>query len=53
MSEREIAERFCNEFHHQWKEEYYGYRCGECGQFIPFGCEPWLNEPDDYDDDDA
>ncbi len=28
-----------------WTEEYYGYRCRACGDFVPFGCEPWA--PDD------
>ena len=27
-----------------WKEEYYGYRCKVCGNFVPFGCEPWMPE---------
>jgi hypothetical protein len=26
---------------HQWREEYYGYKCINCEEFIPFGCEPW------------
>lgn len=30
-----------------WVEDYAGYRCRVCGDFVPFGCEPWA--PDDYD----
>jgi hypothetical protein len=31
----------CEATHHEWKEEYYGYKCETCGEFIPYGCEPW------------
>lgn len=35
---------------HDWQEEYYGYRCLNCKDFIPFGCEPWMDyEPDESD----
>ena len=30
-----------NPFKHDWEEDYYGYVCQKCGQFIPYGCEPW------------
>lgn len=36
-------------FAHQWSKEYYGYKCKLCGQFIAYGCEPWM----DYDQDDC
>jgi hypothetical protein len=35
----------CEATHHEWKEEYYGYKCENCGEFIPYGSEPW--EPDE------
>jgi hypothetical protein len=35
---------------HKWDEEYYGYRCSKCLTFIPFGCDPWL--PNDEEEDD-
>lgn len=50
MSPREQAEEFCNEYHHEWIEEYYGYRCANCAQFITYGCEPWIDEPYDYEE---
>ena len=37
---------------HDFKEEYYGWRCVRCGQFYPNTCplENWLNnEPYDHD----
>lgn len=37
------------EHKHEWIEQYYGYRC-QCGEFIPYGCEPWLPEEDIEDD---
>lgn len=33
---------YCLSSQHNWKEEYYGYKCESCQLFIPFGCEPWL-----------
>lgn len=44
----------CNEFSHIWKEEYYGWKCTRCGDFIPFGQAPWEEELqyDDADQDD-
>ncbi len=32
----------CELTSHDWTEEYNGYRCKNCGEFIPYGCEPWL-----------
>ena len=32
---------------HNYTEEYYGYRCIDCDQFIPYGCEPWLPDDDE------
>jgi hypothetical protein len=29
------------ECQHDWKEEYYGFRCTKCDQFHPYGLEPW------------
>jgi hypothetical protein len=34
----------CN---HDFQEEYYGYRCVKCQQFIPYGCEPWAADEDE------
>jgi hypothetical protein len=50
MSDREKAHELCEITHHQWSEDYYGYTCQNCGEFIPYGCEPWT--PVDQDDDD-
>ena len=36
----------CDPFKHRYTEEYYGYRCVHCGEFIPFGCEPWIDDDD-------
>lgn len=55
-SDREQAFRLCQMTHHDWVEEYYGYRCTQCGEFIPYGCEPWMPDEDErypqreYDD---
>jgi len=49
MSDREKAQELCNMFTHRWKDEYYGYRCENCGDFIPYGCDPWMP----FDDDDG
>lgn len=43
MSDREEALKFCNAYHHDWVEEYYGYKCSQCLTFIPYGCEPWID----------
>jgi len=32
----------CLPTQHDWKEEYYGYKCLRCQLFVPFGSEPWL-----------
>jgi hypothetical protein len=45
MNEREKHKQLCEMTSHAWKEEYYGYKCETCGEFIPYGCEPWM--PDD------
>jgi len=34
----------CEATHHEWVEEYYGYKCETCGEFIPYSCEPWLDD---------
>ena len=31
---------------HDLKEEYYGYRCSKCDLFVPYGSEPWIDEPE-------
>lgn len=41
----------CEMTHHEWKEEYYGLRCETCGEFIPDGCEPWMPDEDEDDED--
>ena len=48
MSDRENAFQLCLMTHHDWVEEYYGYRCSQCHEFIPYGCEPWA-PVDEYD----
>jgi len=32
-----------------WREGYYGWEC-ECGNFIPYGCEPWTPTEDELHD---
>lgn len=34
----------------EWEEEYYGYRCKICGEFIPYGCEPWMPTDEEIHD---
>lgn len=51
VSEREHARQNCEIIGHRWIEEYYGYTCENCGEFIPYGCEPW-GDPADADDPD-
>lgn len=34
------------EHEHDWREGYYGWEC-DCGEFIPFGCEPWVPTDDE------
>lgn len=35
---------------HEWREEYYGWRCVHCRLFYAFGCAPWeFCEDDDFD----
>lgn len=29
---------------HDWDEQYYGYKCRLCQLFIPYGCEPWIDD---------
>jgi hypothetical protein len=43
MSHREKAREICAMMDHDWVQEYYGYRCAVCGDFIPYGCEPWID----------
>ena len=40
-SDRENAKQICELTHHDWQEGYYGLECSQCGEFIPYGCEPW------------
>lgn len=49
-SDREKAREVCELSYHDWVEEYYGYRCVNCGEFIPYGCEPWAPLEDIFDD---
>jgi hypothetical protein len=53
MNARDQLRNLCEMTHHEWKEEYYGYRCETCGEFILYGCEPWmpLDEPPTVSDD--
>lgn len=44
------ARQICEATHHEWKEEYYGYKCETCGEFIPYGCEPWMPLDDEEED---
>ena len=48
MSDREKAQEFCNVWRHDWEEEHYGYRCRNCRDFIPCGCEPWMPLDDEF-----
>lgn len=48
--ERARASAVCDMTHHEWTEGYYGYRCDNCGLFIPFGCEPWAPNDDNESD---
>lgn len=50
MSERDEKRKLCETTHHKWRGEYYGYKCEICGDFIPYGCEPWLPVEDDDED---
>lgn len=52
MSDRERAQELCELTHHDWVEDYYGYRCSQCNMFIPYGCEPWIDFDDEGDADD-
>ena len=31
---------------HEWKEGYYGWEC-DCGAFVAYGSEPWVDEEDE------
>jgi len=46
-SDREKAQEICNLTHHDYAEEYDGYRCRNCDDFIPYGCAPWEWSPDE------
>lgn len=35
-------ECICANHWHFLKEDYYGYKCEQCGLFIANGCEPWV-----------
>lgn len=39
--EAEAHQEFCDPLSHEWYEGYYGWRCKNCQDFIPYGCEPW------------
>jgi hypothetical protein len=39
MSDREQAQEICSLTQHDWQEEDYGYKCSQCGAFIPYDCE--------------
>lgn len=41
--------RYCDEIgiRHDFQEEYYGYKCINCGLFYPYGCAPWEDEDDE------
>lgn len=41
---------YCLGVPHEWREEYYGYRCIDCDLFIPYGCEPWIDASEDSED---
>lgn len=43
-SDREKIQLFCEATYHKWVEGYYGYTCENCGDFIPYGCEPWIDD---------
>ena len=47
----EEKRKLCEMTHHEWKEEYYGYKCETCGEFIPYGCEPWIDDNSTYTQD--
>lgn len=47
MSDREEVKQICDLTHHEWADEYYGLKCENCGEFIPYGCEPWIPFEDD------
>jgi len=49
-SDREKAEEVCAFTQHVWEEGYYGWTCRVCGQLIPYGCEPWAPQEDDWDE---
>lgn len=51
MNERDEVRNLCERTGHRWQEEYYGYKCENCGDFIPYGCEPWMPLDDLYDED--
>lgn len=47
MSDREEVRQYCEMSSHHWRDEYYGYQCETCGEFILYGCEPWMPLDDD------
>jgi len=46
MNKYDDTREWCLTLDHHWRETYYGYECEICHEFIPFGCEPWI----DYED---
>lgn len=51
MTDREQKRQLCEATHHEWKEEYYGLKCETCGEFIPYGCEPWVSDEEEPEED--
>jgi hypothetical protein len=37
---------------HDFDEDYYGYKCQNCGIFYPYGCAPWEDDEDDLSPED-
>lgn len=49
-SDRERTQEVCGWIQHHWIETYYGIQCEQCGLFYPYGCEPWLPDEDNLDE---
>lgn len=47
MPEEQPKSPFCTIGWCAWEKEYYGYRCSVCGDFVPFGSEPWIERDDE------
>lgn len=46
-----VGESLCLGIEHRWEETYYGYRCIECGELVPFGSEPWIDASNEAEPD--